>query len=868
MTSPFAAFAKAPAPIKFETFEHRTIGENLFLQTPNGVISAKEYIVATINGIELNIGQVLSLAGDFYTATGNNCISDVDYANSTPPGKSVSEPQSPARKRAKDAAATLRSDVGGYLGKLIDFNKREAAAVKKALKEGIPAAIAYRDKLHGMPTNTDYTLATKTLYARIGWYNFDHFSPNSRQAYAACHSNAIEIAAEAGKNEERLKEAYYMEGWALHFLTDAFSSGHLRVPRRELHDDNRVRAWTGGPLEIPVWDIQAGYMHDEDSACGLLVRNEEGGEWIAFGDKEFFGGHNLINRLHCERAAQASIDEVYAAFESGTKIEDITNYQFMKLEPKACGAVYNHDPKELNLDVYDNFPQLWSYDKNQEFRCRLDKDDHANFQYQQAHPGYEISQWLPGPSISASSIKQSSYRQKGMYPPNIPISLSSGGFLQIQNIITPNNSIYSTNIFGPISLQLSGANAALKTFSLRNRTRQFLTLDKPTKPISWSKHFHPITGKTFFILFSHSGNNTQPLEATVWSFTSDPTSQDINFDDLDSTPLTPTQDFPTTTLIPKFPGPGLPCARYLLTPWSSPTDPDIITVTFSSNTTHQPRITIHRSLPNAPGTKYIPFLDHLDTQAPSLPWSHTKFLFLSSTEKRLIITSPIATAGQDTKLYIRSYNLSDVSGIGVTESTITLEGVRGDKVRVMTGDVIGEGRDQMVVVAGEGVWVYRVEIGAEGLVWSLVMDVDGISTRASGENGMLVDNESRGDDDVLTALWGESVLSISAAFVKGKRMLQFLDRKKGGVGVVSRVMDELWDEKHFKSVRWFAAGDEAVVEVFGYYGMLGMRTFMKDENAVYRLSGLCGSLGQPNTTVDGGILEWGPSKGFGDVDYF
>lgn len=180
----------------------------------------------------------------------------------------------------------------------MDFNKREAAAVKKALKEGIPAAIAYRDKLNGMPSNAEYTWATKGLYARIGWYNFDHFSPNSRQAYAACHSNAIEIAAEAGKNEQKLKEAYYMEAWALHFLTDAFSSGHLRVPRKELHDDNRARAWTGGPFEVPVWDIQARYMHDEDSACGLLVLNDEGREWIAYGDKEFFGGHNLVNRLH------------------------------------------------------------------------------------------------------------------------------------------------------------------------------------------------------------------------------------------------------------------------------------------------------------------------------------------------------------------------------------------------------------------------------------------------------------------------------------------------------------------------------------------------------------------------------------------
>lgn len=48
---------------------------------------------------------------------------------------------------------------------------------------------------------------------------------------------------------------------------------------------------------MPVWDIQCRYSHDEDSACGLLVRNEEGSEWIAYGDKEYFSGQGRINRL-------------------------------------------------------------------------------------------------------------------------------------------------------------------------------------------------------------------------------------------------------------------------------------------------------------------------------------------------------------------------------------------------------------------------------------------------------------------------------------------------------------------------------------------------------------------------------------------
>ena len=54
--------------------------------------------------------------------------------------------------------------------------------------------------------------------------------------------------------------------YALHFLTDAFSSGHMRVPRRVLGRTMRAKL-----------------MHDIDGALGLNVFNAFG-SWRAFGD--------------------------------------------------------------------------------------------------------------------------------------------------------------------------------------------------------------------------------------------------------------------------------------------------------------------------------------------------------------------------------------------------------------------------------------------------------------------------------------------------------------------------------------------------------------------------------------------------------
>jgi hypothetical protein len=68
---------------------------------------------------------------------------------------------------------------------------------------------------------------------------------DAHAAYTACHAVALDLAAAGRGNEAALKDAYFMDAWGLHFLTDAFSSGHLRVPRRALHDDNFARAGAG-----------------------------------------------------------------------------------------------------------------------------------------------------------------------------------------------------------------------------------------------------------------------------------------------------------------------------------------------------------------------------------------------------------------------------------------------------------------------------------------------------------------------------------------------------------------------------------------------------------------------------------------------
>ena len=120
-----------------------------------------------------------------------------------------------------------------------------------------------------------------------------------------------------------------MDAFALHYLTDLFSSGHIRTPRRELFDASKTQTTAG---------FSANAMHDEDGYYGLKVKNEHA-EWIAYGDYSYFSPRNIDNRRQINLAIQASIDEVWDAYRTGNAPKE---FHAMKYIPKAASG--NHPP--------------------------------------------------------------------------------------------------------------------------------------------------------------------------------------------------------------------------------------------------------------------------------------------------------------------------------------------------------------------------------------------------------------------------------------------------------------------------------------------------------------------------------------------
>lgn len=149
----------------------------------------------------------------------------------------------------------------------------------------------------------------------------NHEPPQDAQnAYSAGHIAALQqaLVAHKSQNQSDLEQAYFLEAFAQHYLTDLFAAGHQRTPRRVLHRN----FWGDIPEnpEIPDLypaDLCAQKMHNEDNANGLWVNNRLGESWASYGDKQLFTAKGAESLRHAVMAAQSGIDEVWTTYQTG-----------------------------------------------------------------------------------------------------------------------------------------------------------------------------------------------------------------------------------------------------------------------------------------------------------------------------------------------------------------------------------------------------------------------------------------------------------------------------------------------------------------------------------------------------------------------
>jgi hypothetical protein len=335
----YRALKHAPNPVQWEGGEHTYIGNQITLQFPAGFVQAGNYQLPLSNGLKLTYGQILALGGDFYGLVDQPLVDD---------------PAPPTRFLAAfNSLAT--ADVAAEATTILAIMQIEIDAVNSAINAGKPAVTAYEalgdtlsakwNRVTGGGVSDYEPWLPAGRYLNLAKTNWDHFSPWSNSVYITAHAAAVAVAIKAGLQNslDLLQLAYAMNAFADHYLSDMFSSGHMRTPRKQLYTSTKISS---------AGSLCSRFMHDEDCAQGLQVSNVAGTKWTAFGDKSYFDQENKTNAQICLQAVGRSAADIWTAFQNpkGTNTQIATALELIPICAALIGSRSGPNPPALFID--------------------------------------------------------------------------------------------------------------------------------------------------------------------------------------------------------------------------------------------------------------------------------------------------------------------------------------------------------------------------------------------------------------------------------------------------------------------------------------------------------------------------------------
>lgn len=160
---------------------------------------------------------------------------------------------------------------------------------------------------------------TNGRYAKLALDNTSHFSNTGEvpkgaepkqtnwERFEACFRAACDCIQRRMESHGTRRptipaEAVARLGFGLHFLTDAFSAGHMRVPRQALGAQRAFAALL---------------MHNFDGKNGLWVHDGSGEPWVAYGDEMLDDSLNHRNKEKTREAVHAALIALKEVAEQG-----------------------------------------------------------------------------------------------------------------------------------------------------------------------------------------------------------------------------------------------------------------------------------------------------------------------------------------------------------------------------------------------------------------------------------------------------------------------------------------------------------------------------------------------------------------------
>jgi hypothetical protein len=201
--------------------------------------------------------------------------------------------------------------AGDFYGKFTNAAEAERSTFDALDMAPLSEIVELIPLIHGkQTTTTQLQEATGGRYLDLAASNVSHFSnvPAGRRnidVWRSMHRSAVMLAQHASADPMAANHAWGLNAAADHFLTDAFSAGHLRTPRAEL-----IKQGTVGNIESKI-------LHDLDNKYGVEVTNARGDKpWIAYGDDAL--AQNPEHRQKVIEAVALSKRDISDAIAQGT----------------------------------------------------------------------------------------------------------------------------------------------------------------------------------------------------------------------------------------------------------------------------------------------------------------------------------------------------------------------------------------------------------------------------------------------------------------------------------------------------------------------------------------------------------------------
>lgn len=530
--------------------------------------------------------------------------------------------------------------------------------------------------------------------------------------------------------------------------------------------------------------------------------------------------------MYCLKESTAEVFRV--GYKGDRQIEDWEKnkswFRAMQLMPQPMTAIEPQDWKNSGWGGYDkhNPAPLWiaSHDNVTESQCTVRKDlnDHSNH-------GARRTQ-SPGDASHGNTIKAADFVVNGQFPMQISIDgLLSGGFIQIQDLDGSASEGCCINFWAPAEVKF--AEKTQSTFTIRNRL-----IDQDIAPSREVMHWMRSGGRTGIIGFTYAvmADRSWNIEMTQTEYSSE---------------LGPNgfSDGTCATFSPKH-------SWEVSTSWTrQATILSSVPANFMVNLTRfitghfiagGEIVAVSQSVNQVIVGVLGKSLVQTTLSLPKAPYGFVKSFQGAGTSKLSILLARAGPKEDSEWVNLAKIDFDDAGNANLVTADFDLELEAEQDASVLVGDVMGWGYDQAVAVKptsdeGTTVAIYGQQSGSPDMVCVGLHQCDTNLDTAivSPLLSALVPSLSSSPKPT-----GQDLIQISRRKDKKRHYIAFHTHVASGDQsdplcncAVSEVEDPLASRsaEHFFSIKWMPVRvleqARAVLEVFSWYGVLGVRVF-------------------------------------------